>query len=126
MELKIKTDETKFFREYLKLMSFVPPFSKVTSRDLDVLAMLMRFSYRYRDIDESVRDVLVFDYERMVEIKDTLKMTDSSLNNAKMRLKKAGLIGKRKMVMGLSLFPDGNVARLEFTFTLNGKSADVR
>ena len=49
MRLTIATDERKFFRQFLEILSSIPPLNKLRNRELDILAAMMYYNYLYKD-----------------------------------------------------------------------------
>ena len=47
MEIRLNTTKDKKFRSILAIMSIIPPWNKLRSRELDVMAALFRLNAEY-------------------------------------------------------------------------------
>ena len=96
-----------YYRQALQILSFIPPFSELTSRELDVLALLFKYNEKYAGIvDERSRNKLLFQYDTYQAIADSLKkmskfdvgdsekISRDSVYNRITALRKKGLIVK--------------------------------
>ena len=95
-----------YYRQALQILSFIPPFSKLTSREMDVLSLLLKFNEKYEGLDERSRNKLLFDYDTYQTIADSLdklskfdmgdseKISRDSVYNRITALRKKGLIIK--------------------------------
>ena len=53
MKLTIETNEKKFFRQLLEILSSIPPLNKLRPKELDLLAIIMYYNNIYKDLDPS-------------------------------------------------------------------------
>lgn len=95
-----------YYRMALQILSFIPPFSELTSRELDVYALLLIFNEKYSGLEERSKNKLLFDYDTYQSIADTLKkvsrfdvgdkekISRDSIYNRITMLRKKGLIIK--------------------------------
>ncbi len=92
MELKIKTNNHKFYRQFLELIRSIPPFNSLRTREIDVLAEIMYQYKKYENINNDVRTALVFSTEIRKEMRDNIDIIEESYNNNLSILKKKGLL----------------------------------
>lgn len=83
----MNTDTRKFFKQYLNIIKplLVP---KLSNGELEILAELMYFNHKYKDIDPKMRGKLIFDYDNKIAIVDNLDTSLSTINNAITSLRK--------------------------------------
>ena len=56
MKLTIETNEKKFFRQLLEILSSIPPLNKLRPKELDLLAIIMYYNNIYKDLDYNGTD----------------------------------------------------------------------
>jgi hypothetical protein len=98
MVIPITLSHRDFFRMNLEILKSFPPFSELRSKELDVLAEILFYNYKYKDIDPLVRGKVIFDYSTKVEMRSNLQMDEQSFNNHLTTLRKKGILNKRTIV----------------------------
>ncbi len=94
--IPIKTSRINFFREYLTLLLPILERkvfnTKISKKEVDVLAALLYYNNEYRDIPEDLRWKLVFDQDTKVKIRAHLKMDRGSFDICLFKLRKKGAL----------------------------------
>ena len=124
-KIKINTNSSKFFRQYIELLSvMVNPLTKVGKGDLDVLAKLIEYSYKFRNINEEYRKTLLFSRDTKKEIIDSLGIADSTFYNSIHKLRKNNLVKDNEVVKSLLVYPVGSDFNLSFNFKIIEENAE--
>ena len=95
-----KVDVKTFFYQYILLLS---PILKLRKQEADVFSQLLFFNYKYRDLEESLRSKIIFDYDTKTEIRYDLKnkydepMSYHSFYNIITSLRKKGILIDNKI-----------------------------
>jgi DNA-binding MarR family transcriptional regulator len=116
--IPIATTENKFFRQYLELIN---PLLKLRGKELDVLAELMYYNYKFKDIPDEHRWKLIFDYDTKTKIRTKLDLSDASMNNNLSALRKKGIIKLNKVRDVFLVYPSSNFS-LNFKFNVQADS----
>lgn len=118
MKLNITTDERKFFRQVLELLSSIPPLEKLRGRELDLLAGLMYYNYLYRNLGDDIRWRVINNKSTKKELRDMLEMGEDVFNNNMSIIRKTGLIDKAgKLSNALQIIPS-ETFKMEFNFNI--------
>jgi len=114
-----------YYRQALQILSFIPPFSELTSRELDVFALLLVFNEKYSGLEERSKNKLLFDYDTYQSIADSLKkmskfdvgdsekISRDSVYNRITALRKKGLVIKGEGSEPDKLNPKFVISRLD-------------
>jgi hypothetical protein len=94
MRLNIDTTYKKVYRQIVEVIRSFPPLNTLRNRELDVLAILMYYNYKYRDIEEDVRWRVINDTSTKREMQADINMGEDVFNNNFSLIRRAGLIGK--------------------------------
>lgn len=97
-KMVIKTTEEKFYRQLLELFRSLPPFNKLRSRELDVLAQILYQNNSYKNINIKARPLIIFNKEVRKEMRDNLGVTEEIFNNNLSGLRKHKLITKTNRI----------------------------
>lgn len=97
LNIKIPTNERKYFRQVLNILKGFEPFNACQPRELDVLAELYYWNHYYRNIPEDSRGKLIFDYDTKRSIADYLNIDSAVLDNSLSALRRKNLIVGRKI-----------------------------
>lgn len=118
MKLNITTDERKFFRQVLELLSSIPPLEQLRGRELDLLSGLMYYNYLYRNLGEDIRWRVINNKATRKELRDMLGMSEDVFNNNMSIIRKTGLLDKSgKISSALQIIPN-DVFKMEFNFNI--------
>ena len=125
MLINIDVKADNFYRYYVELIN---PIIKLRKRELDVLAKLMYYNNEYKDLEESIRFKIVFDYDTKVKIAKELNISLDVLNNNFSELRNKKVILGNKLAKGFQIYHDKKVHKLTFKFdfksTRNGSEKD--
>jgi len=116
-QIPIKTNEDKFFRQFLELIRSIPPVSKLRPKELDVLAEIMFQNDKYSDLEDNIRRKMVFDTKTRKEMMLKVGITADSFNNNLSILRKHKLLTKENTLvpfLDTVRYKDGY--KLEFNF----------
>lgn len=116
--IPIVTTENKFFRQYLELLN---PILKLRGKELDVLAELMYYNYKFKDIPEEHRWKLIFDYDTKTKIRTKLDLSDASMNNNLSALRKKKIIHANRVRSAFLVYPSAEF-KLNFKFNVQEDS----
>ena len=120
-KLEINTNSRKFYRQYVALLN---PMFTLRSKVLDVLAELLYFNNKLKDIPAEHRWKIIMDHDTKNEIKNNLGISAGSLDNTLSELRKKGIlidnqISENHLVLG-QVFPNGGFdLRYVFKITNN-------
>lgn len=124
--IPIKTTRINFFREYLTLLLPILERkvfnTKISKKEIDVLAALLYYNNEYKGIPEDLRWKLVFDQETKVKIRTHLKMDRASFDNYLSSLRKKGALKGYSgihPVLSTNLPENTKEVMLEFKFTID-------
>lgn len=115
MTIPITTNLKAYFRQMLELIRSMPPLDNLTDRDLDVLSIYLYYDYIYKDIEESLRQKLVFDYDVKVKIMEQLNIKEYSLNNSLTILRRKGILKGRALISRYGINPENPDIHIKFT-----------
>ena len=94
MRLDINTTKKKVFRQIVEVLRGVPPLNSLRNRELDVLAILMYYNYKYKKVPEDIRWRIIHDTSTRKEMQVDINMTEDIFNNNISLVRKAGLLDK--------------------------------
>lgn len=116
-KIPIKTNNNKFYRQFLELIKSLPPIDRLRPKELDVLAHIMYENGQMQSMDESDRYTIIFSTKKRKSIREDIGISEDSYNNNLSILRKHGLITKENQLnkfLSTVVF-DGNFS-LEFIF----------
>lgn len=90
--VNLNVNEKTFYKYWLE---FTKPFHKLKKRETDVLALLLYYRYKYKEViqDDKILWKMVFDYDTKMLIKKELgDMGDQVLQNSLTKLRKGKVI----------------------------------
>lgn len=79
--IELKVTLPQYFESVLIALKPLQPFKDLRDKELKVLAHLLYYAYKYRDLPDSERFRLVFDYDVRQAICKSLNIPLGSLNN---------------------------------------------
>lgn len=112
--ITIKTDKSKFFRQYLEILNNI---INIRPKELDVLAQFLLKNDELKSIPEEHRGKVLFDYDTKLQISETLKISSAYLDNCICTLRKKGIIVNNKIVKNFLIYPE-KVVSIKFTFNI--------
>ena len=107
-----------FFEHYLRLkrpyinavLTHIHKKEKrLSDNPLKVLAQLLFYNNFYRNLEETSRWKMVFDYDTKVKICEKLKMPDTHLNSYISQLRRLGIVKDRKVADWYVVYPDADM-----------------
>lgn len=117
--LKIQLQKDNYFLRLLELFSLFKPFSILTKREREALAILLEENYKRLDIPYEDRMKIIFNYETRRDIADRMKVSVFNLNNLYKGLRTKGFIDLYSINKKYLFTPE---THNEFLFTFNGDS----
>jgi len=94
MRLNINTTQKKVYRQIVEVMRSIPPLDMLRNRDLEVLAILMYYNFKYRTVEETIRWRIINSSSTKKEMQDAISMSEDIFNNNMSHIRKAGLLDK--------------------------------
>lgn len=88
--IELKVTPIQYFESILIALKPIQPFKDLRDKELKVLAQLLYYAYKYKNLPDRERFRLVFDYDTRQEICENLGIPVGSLNNnlTALRIKK--------------------------------------
>lgn len=118
MRLTIETNEKKFFRQLLEILSSIPPLNKLRPKELDLLAIIMYYNNIYKDLDPLLRQRVLNSKATKKEIREIAGMNENVFNTNIFILRKNNLVSKSGELIGaLQIFPKDSF-KIEFQFNI--------
>jgi DNA-binding MarR family transcriptional regulator len=116
-KIPIKTNNRKFYRQFLELIKSLPPINKLRPKEMDVLAEIMYENGKLKNIEDDYRYTLIFSTKNRREMRNLIGISEDSYNNNLSILRKHGLITKdNKLNKFLSTVMFQDNFSLEFLF----------
>ena len=116
MKLTIETTERKFFRQFLEILSSIPPLNKLRPRELELLSLLMYYNNIYKNLEPSIRQRVINNKNTKKEIREIIGMNDDVFNTNLSILRKNRLIDKSgELISTLQIYPT-DTFKVEFQF----------
>ena len=120
MRLNINTTSNKVYRQIVEVMRSIPPLDSLRKRDLDVLAVLMYYNYKYKTVEETLRWRIINSSTTRREMEKDINMTEDTFNNNMSHIRKAGLLDKdNKIPKFLQILVSENKYEVVFNFNIN-------
>jgi len=95
MRLNVNTTQKKVYRQIVEVIRSIPPLDMLRNRDLEVLAILMYYNFKYREVkDETIRWRIINSPSTKKEMEESISMSDDIFNNNMSHIRKAGLLDK--------------------------------
>jgi len=113
----IKTDSSKFFRQYLEIIN---PLINITGREADVLAEILHKYYslsKEKSLSQEYIWTIIFSYDGKQQMREKLKLSDASFANNLTTLRQKGLIVDNKVVKNLLVSPE-KIVTVKYQFYL--------
>jgi hypothetical protein len=80
-KINIKTNDDRFYRQFLEILKSVPPISKLRPKELDVLAELMFQYNKYKSYPPEHQTEIIFSQSVRKEMRDKIGIGVDSFNN---------------------------------------------
>ena len=104
MKLDVNTTQKKVFRQVVEIIRSIPPLDRLRNRELDVLAILMYYNYKYKDLEENIRWRIINDTSTRKEMQDEINMSNDVFINNISLVRKAGLLSKDGKLLSFLMF----------------------
>ncbi len=108
IELNIPVEEGNEYKMLIGIYSFIPPFSKLSRREKQLLSHYLHYNHMLSYIPEDKRNKLIFDYDTRTDIAQKLEVNLDNLYNIHKSLKKKGFIesnGKEDVLVQKYIIP---------------------
>ena len=119
MKINIKTTQQRAYRQILEIIRSFPPLDALRNRELDVLAVLMYYNYKYRDIQEDIRWRVINDTSTKRDMQQSIDMSEDIFNNNISLVRKAGLLTKDGRLPKFLQIMVGEKYSVNFNFDTN-------
>jgi hypothetical protein len=119
MVLPINTTHRKVFRQILEVIRSIPPLDSLRSRELDVLAVLMYYNYKYKNVSEDIRWRVINDTSTKREMQSEIDMSEDIFNNNISLVRKSGLIDKEGKISKFLMIDPDNHYEVSFNFKIH-------
>jgi hypothetical protein len=118
MRLDVHTTQKKVFRQVLEVIRSIPPLDVLRNRELDLLAILMYYNFKFRNVEEDIRWRIINDPSTKKEMQEEIHMSEDIFNNNMSLVRKAGLIDKQgKIPKSLQIMVDKSY-EIRFNFKI--------
>jgi hypothetical protein len=118
MRLDINTTQKRVFRQILEIIRSIPPLNTLRNRELDVLAILMYYNYKYRDVAENIRWRIINDTSTRKEMQQEINMTEDIFNNNISLVRRAGIIDKEGKIPSYFMIDVGDKYEVKINFKI--------
>jgi len=115
MKLQINSNQFKYFRQVLELLSPFAPFNTISGREKDVLSQLLTYNWTVIDLTKEERDSYVFSKAAKEKMRKTLNISKPSFDNQMAALRRKGFITYDAIVAKHEMRMD---TELTFTFQI--------
>lgn len=119
MRLDINTTHKKVFRQIVEVIRSIPPLDLLRNRELDVLAILMYYNFKYRNVEENIRWRIINDTSTKREMQKEINMSEDIFNNNISLVRKAGLIDKTGKIPSFLQIMIDNKYEVKFNFKIH-------
>jgi hypothetical protein len=109
MEIKIKTNKDKYFRQLIEVLGVAKPFSLLSNKEREVLSFLLHCNYAARNLPDEERFKYVFSEEVKEQIRMKYNMSKYSLNNYMFSLRKKGFTTYFSILKPFELTPEKEI-----------------
>lgn len=119
MRLDINTTEKKVYRQIVEVIRSIPPLDTLRNRELDVLAILMYYNYKYKDVEETIRWRIINDGETRKEMQKDIIISEDSFTNNLSLIRRAGLLDKENKIPSFLQLMIGDKFEVKFNFNIH-------
>jgi hypothetical protein len=118
MRINIDTTHKKVYRQIVEVIRSFPPLNVLRNRELDVLAILMYYNYKYKNIEENIRWRVIHDTSTKREMQQDVDMTEDIFNNNLSLVRKSGLLDKDGKIPKWLMFYVDDAFEVNFNFKI--------
>ena len=118
MRLDINTTQKRVYRQIVEIIRSIPPLDTLRNRELDVLAILMYYNFKYKDIDENLRWRIINDSTTKKEMQKEVSMTEEYFNNNLSIIRRAGLLDSDNKIPKFLHIYVGEKYEIKFNFNI--------
>ena len=126
MRLDINTTYSKVFRQVVEVIRSIPPLNKLRNRELDVLAVLMYYNFKYKDVNEDIRWRIINDSYTKEEMRKEIDMSVGVFNNNISVLRKFSIVNKEGKIPSFLMIDMDNKFEVKFNFKINIEEDGLR
>jgi hypothetical protein len=98
MRLNLKTTQKKVYRQIVEIIRSIPPLNTLRNRELDVLAILMYYNFKYKNVEETIRWRIIHDLETRKEMQKDIEISEDSFANNLSLIRRAGLLDENNRI----------------------------
>lgn len=91
-EVNIFGTPGRTFKQYLNVVKVFNPFNKLRQKELNVLSELLISNHTYKHLEPVVRWKLIFHKDNKVSMRENIRLTEASFNNALTSLRRNKII----------------------------------
>ena len=88
----IITDRGNFFRVYIELLKTLKPFNTMRPKERDMVAFIMYYKDKYKNLPNNQRDALIFSKEGRQQIAKDLNISISTFYNMLKAIRSKGIL----------------------------------
>ena len=118
MLLPLNTQKNNFHRRILEIIRNLPPLNKLSSKELDLLAILMKQQIEYSYLVADQRKLIIFSAENKTKLAQEINCTRNSLNIYLSKFTKLKILNHNKELIPLLQIPYGDFS-ITFKLTIN-------
>jgi len=115
-DIVISTDIRKFYKQYLNIIKPLLP-QHISTGELNLLAELLYFENKYKDLEQSIRSKLVFDHDTKIDIMSNLDISYNTFGNLLSSLRTKDYIKGRIIKQSLLVHPTDSYS-INYTFKI--------
>lgn len=118
--IPISSNETVFYREWLEVLSILPPFSNFSPKERNLIAVLMELNNKYKHLEDKDKGALLLSTPNRKLAMERLKITNVQVfNNLVATVRKKGALNGGLLNSLFAVYPSKE-NELIFKFTING------
>lgn len=114
MVININTTKKKYFRQALEVVKSLPPLDTLRNKQLDMLAELLYYNYKYKAMPEELRWKILFDYDTKMEMADNLGYSEDYINGMISMLRGKNIIKGKTLTSTFNIDPDNPIIQFNF------------
>lgn len=102
MRIPIKTNQGKYFKQVLELMSAIPPISNLSNREKELLAIMLQINWRTHNLGDDERLYMVTGKYMRERAMNELGVKPHTVRTLLSNLKKKGFFNEKGLAQWLN------------------------
>ena len=102
MRIPIKTNQSKYFKQVLELMSAIPPISTLSNREKELLAIMLLINWRAHNLGDDERAYMVTGKYMREKAINELNIKPHTVRTLLSNLKKKGFFDSKGLAKWLN------------------------